>query len=157
MIAWPFIHSFSNFILCFFFFCFPSVFCTIISSPLVSFSLQHWCFCNKQLIFSFFQVNYCTNTTQAHTAVHTHILTHFPCLSKSPPLILLLSTISVVHVHICKENAHPSLCSLFFSNKKETLNEFACHTTLHFFTLCSWTSIRHQLKKRKKPITQNIR
>lgn len=135
------------------------VLCAIISSSFVSFSLQHWYFCNKQLIFSFFHVNLCTNTTQAHTPVHTHILTHFPCLSKSPPFTLLLLTISVIHAHIYKENAHPSLCSLFFFfNKKETLNEFACHTTttLQFFTLHSWTSIRHQLRKRKKSITQNI-
>lgn len=118
MITWPFIHSFSNLFCAFFFSISLPVFCTIISSPFVSFSLQHWYFCNKQLIFSFFHVNPCTNTTQAHTPVHTHILTHFPCLSKSLPFALLLPTISVVHAHICKENAHPSLCNLFFFNKK---------------------------------------
>lgn len=111
--------QFFKLILCFFFSVSLTVFCTIISSPFVSFSLQHWYFCNKQLIFSFLQGNPCINTTQAHTPVHTHILTHFSCLSKSPPFILLLLIISVVHAHICKENAYPHLCSLFFLIKRK--------------------------------------
>lgn len=124
----------------------------IISSPTVSLFLWHLYFCNKQLVFSFFHVSPCANTTQAHICMYIHY-TH--TLSMFVPIASIYTPIacSLNWSYPClQQKMHIQIYAASFSTKRKLwvcLLHYDSFTDINFSSYYMIGSPLHIVKEKK--------